>query len=794
MLFKLQDLVKDIDIPYEESIAKDPGNISNWTTYLEFKSRSSFHIKAFILHRATKAIPNNETLWQLYLDLLLEHIQGNIETLNDSHYQYINRVFDQAVRCCFTSVQLWKCYIEMLMETQISKVTHIRRVFNSCLRSLPLKLHVQIWPLYLTFADRIGGITGVKIITKYLQYLDPSELQGTKEGGTSLDEIVVKLREFGEVEQTVSIYEQILNHPDQYTTLGKSPVQYLFEYIDLIQDSAQSLFFEKLINDSIQTYPDQIGKLFLKLITFFKQRNDVEKVRYYYDISVRQKCLTSQDFTTLFDEYAEFEESELTKLSASSDLFNFKLDKFENLLNDRSILFNDMKLRQNINNLDVWFDRFDIYNNDLGKLLQTYTEALKSINPLKVVSSPNHKLCDIWIRYASIYAKNRDYKTADYIYSKGVTSQFIHPDELAEIYIQWCEMVLSSDKFPETYSIEILDSIMYREFDQDFQYNDSSITVQNRINKSKKLWNFYIDLLESFIESSEQINDFDKISQAYDVLITKKIITINDILNCGKFLHTWKYHERAWQVYERGLELFVDSELKFEIWNVYLSEIIKIQSDNERIHDLFEVSLKQVPCWLINPILLLYSQYEKDHLRIINSINILIKSLNTFTQAQQTNSTKLPDITSRKFDITSIILIKLIEIKDINQFRQIAQDSIQDEYFTLSQVIQLIKKFIDFEINQGEFNRVRELYKYICGLSNSDNLKIMWESWESFELEHGNESSFKDILRFKRSVNDEVNKIEVVNPMGFVKASEENPHLREEEVEVTNPDQIDLDM
>ncbi|EGW35761.1 uncharacterized protein SPAPADRAFT_132070 [Spathaspora passalidarum NRRL Y-27907] len=791
MIFKLEDLIQEGDIPYEESIAKDPTNITNWTTYLEFKSRSSFHNKAFILHRATSAIADSEELWQLYLDLLIEHIHDNLSVLTDRQYEHLNSVFNKAVQCCSASVPLWKCYLEMLLETQIPKVTYIRRTFNGCLRSLPLKAHGQVWPLYLSFADRIGGMTAVKIYTKYVQYLDPSALKGTKEGGTSFDDIISKLTEFGEVDKTVGIYEQILSHPDEYTTLGKSPVQYLFEYIDLLLHfPTEPLFFDKIISDSIKSYPDQIGKLYLKSVEFFKQKHDVEKVRYYYDNGIKT-CLTSQDFVALYDEYTEFEESELAKVSKEDPtLVNFKLDKFEKLLDDREILFNDMKLRQNIHNLDVWFDRFDIYKNNLGKLLQTYTDALKSINPLKVVST-NHKLCEIWIQYASIYSNNKDYKTADFIYSKSITSQFLHPDELAEIYIQWCEMVLGTDQFPETYAIEILDSVMYREYDEDFQYTDSTITVQKRIVKSRKLWNFYIDLLESFVESPEQVEDIDKVGKAYEVLISKKIITVKDILAYANFLHTWKYHERAWQIYERGLQLFVDPELKFEIWNVYLPDMIKHQGDTERIQDLFEVSLKQVPAWLMNPILVLYSQYEKDHSRIINSINILIKSLKTFDKAQREHTNRLTEITTMKFEIVKIILIKLIEIKDINQFRQIAQDAIEDDYFALQQFIQLAQIFIDFEITQSEFNRVRELYKYVCGLSTSDKVKVMWESWENFELEYGNETSFKDMLRYKRNVSAPITaKVEVSNPMGFVKATEE----KKDEEEVENPDEIDLDM
>ena len=53
-------------------------------------------------------------------------------------------------------------------------------MFNNCLKSIPLVDHILIWPLYLQFADTIGGITAVKIYLKYKQFLPLSILQGKR--------------------------------------------------------------------------------------------------------------------------------------------------------------------------------------------------------------------------------------------------------------------------------------------------------------------------------------------------------------------------------------------------------------------------------------------------------------------------------------------------------------------------------------------------------------------------------------------------------------------------------------
>ena len=97
----------------------------------------------------------------------------------------------------------------------------------------------------------------------------------------------------------------------------------------------------------------------------------------------------------IYDSYLQFEENQVTeiteKVDPESDLGSLYLDDFEKLIDDRKILLNDMKLRQNINDLDTWFERFEIIEtqtpDDLNLLIQTLTQALKSINPLKVVTN-----------------------------------------------------------------------------------------------------------------------------------------------------------------------------------------------------------------------------------------------------------------------------------------------------------------------------------------------------------------------------------------------------------------------
>lgn len=492
MEFDLNKLISKEDISYEESISRDPNDVSTWISYYKFKINSLLENKLFIAFRAVKAIPNSKKLWENLIELILQ--EPNI------HPNSVNEVFENCLINLRKEKSIWLQYIQYLKSQQSYDITKIRRTFNQCLQNLPIIEHKDIWPIYLEFADFIGGLTGVKIYLKYKDYLDPSALKGEVPNEMNLNNIIDKLREFGDIIESRKLYQQILENSNEYLNLPKSIVQNLFEYIDILielpprDDDDDDDVFEDIIECAMIDYPDQLGRLYLKVTEFFIKRNNIEKIRYYYNRGIKE-CKTLSDFVLIYDKYLEFEENQLIEDSNKEiklDILLFRMDRFEELIDKRKMLINDALLRQNINNLDTWFTRFELVKDDLNKLIQTLTDAIRSINPLKVTTVKDYKLSQIWEKYIDIYASRKDYKTADIIYSKAVLSQFKDPDELAELYINWSEMLLGCDEFPENQAIEILQDLLEK------QYDENNKTVQNKVIKSKKLREFYNDLIESF--------------------------------------------------------------------------------------------------------------------------------------------------------------------------------------------------------------------------------------------------------------------------------------------------------
>lgn len=65
-------------------------------------------------------------------------------------------------------------------------------------------------------------------------------------------------------------------------------------------------------------------------------------------------------------------------------------------------------------------------------------------------------------------------------------------------------------------------------------------------------------------------------------------------------------------------------------------------------------------------------------------------------------------------------------------------------------------KFAAIERKLGEIDRSRGILLHLsqfCDPSKQENLDNFWKIWEEFELYHGNEDTFKEMLRTKRSVS-----------------------------------------
>lgn len=831
--------IEEGHLPYEEALARDPTDAEKWLQYyLSREPNALFEAKVFVLLRAVHYLPRAQKLWDIYTDLVLgEESSKNASVTSET----VTALFQIALRLLPGSVSLWRKYLGFLVEKRPLGITEIRRSFNTALRSLNLTEHSHIWPLYLQFADEVGGPTASLVYQKYLQYATPESLRGLDKEGLTIDVIAAKFVQFGDFKASAAQFDGILTSPELYASLPKSLLQLWLEYTDMIAETFKNdasdevdEFLEKLVLKGICKFPDQMGNFYAKIAKYFAGRGAIAKSRHYLEKGIKD-CVTIRDFALIFDTYTDIEEGQVNDISArledepSNMLLNaeleFRLNFLENFLDKRPVYLNDMMLRQDPNSLDEWVKKIEIHEKrgQLEMALTTYATALTNINPLKCHSLDRKStLASLWIRYSKIYSTKNDLNTANLIFSKAVKSQFKSPDDLADIYIAWSELLLEIGKEDESTTL-VRDVLFTAPSDIFVDYNDSKVPVQGRIHKSLKLWSFYLDLLESMIDEDDECDDIVQVTTAYDKMIALKIASPLTITNYASFLQRHKYWERSFLTYEVGLRAFKSFKVKFEIWNVYLSKILQYNKETgsitlERIRDLFESATEEsqhvgdkqqdISVSLVQSIFLLYSKFEEEKGSVTKSIKILHQLVDWIRAAfsipnlsksekEALNLTKVDTYLAIVFKITALL-------NDTNETRITYEKALNDDQLKTSSLIKIAKNFIDFETGLGQSARVRSLFKFITKLAaphNPDMLAV-WSSWEQFELNNGDEFTFKDMLRHKRAIKSEFENEQVIkesiNPLGFVKANTPANNGTTANASISNdqsnPDAIDLDM
>ena len=66
-------------------------------------------------------------------------------------------------------------------------------------------------------------------------------------------------------------------------------------------------------------------------------------------------------------------------------------------------------------------------------------------------------------------------------------------------------------------------------------------------------------------------------------------------------------------------------------------------------------------------------------------------------------------------------------------------------------------KYAELETKLGEIDRARAIFSHGSQMSDPRTSKSYWKAWQEFEVRHGNEDTFREMLRIKRSVQAQYN-------------------------------------
>ena len=66
-------------------------------------------------------------------------------------------------------------------------------------------------------------------------------------------------------------------------------------------------------------------------------------------------------------------------------------------------------------------------------------------------------------------------------------------------------------------------------------------------------------------------------------------------------------------------------------------------------------------------------------------------------------------------------------------------------------------KYAELETKLGEIDRARGIFSHGSQMSDPRTSKSYWKAWQEFEVRHGNEDTFREMLRIKGSVQAQYN-------------------------------------
>jgi pre-mRNA-splicing factor SYF1 len=147
--------------------------------------------------------------------------------------------------------------------------------------------------------------------------------------------------------------------------------------------SSRKLNIERIVQkDGLDVYKDQSGRLWTGLATYWIKRGEFERAKATFEAGIGS-VLTIRDFTQIFDAYAEFSESLISALMESvanpddededdadetEEELDVRMRDFEELMDRRPFLVNDVLLRRNPNDVQEWEKRVALWGNDDEKV------------------------------------------------------------------------------------------------------------------------------------------------------------------------------------------------------------------------------------------------------------------------------------------------------------------------------------------------------------------------------------------------------------------------------------------
>jgi pre-mRNA-splicing factor SYF1 len=313
------------------------------------------------------------------------------------------------------------------------------------------------------------------------------------------------------------------------------------------------------------------------------------------------------------------------------------------------------------------------------------------------------------------------------IMEKAVKVPFKSVSELAEMWTEWAEMELRNENFDQ--AVNIMATATKAPKRSNVDYFDELLSPQQRVHKSWKLWSFYVDLVES-------VSTLEETKKVYERIFELRIATPQTVVNYANLLEENGYFEESFKIYERGLDLF-SYPVAFELWNLYLTKAVDRKIGIERLRDLFEQSVEDCPPKFAKTIYLMYGALEEERGLARHAMRIYERATRAVADED-------------KASMFEFYITKSASNFGLTSTRPIYERAIAA--LPDKEAASMCVKFAEMERRLGEIDRARAIYGHASQFCDPRVDAVFWKKWEAFEVQHGNEDTFKEMLRIKRSV------------------------------------------
>lgn len=755
------------DLFYEEEILRNPYSLKLWWRYVKARGDAPAKKRHVLYERALRALPGSYKLWHAYLKEKVDGVRGL--SLSSSSYESLNNTFERALVTMHKMPRLWIMYLQTL--TQQKLLTRTRRTFDRALCALAVTQHDRIWEIYLKFVSQQGVPieTSLRVYRRFLKY-DP----------THVEDFIEFLQSSELWQEAAERLAQVLNDESFYSRQGKTRHQLWLSLCQLLTTHTKEvsgLQVDAIIRGGIKRFTNEVGRLWTSLADYYIRCGLFEKARDVFEEGV-MSVVTVRDFSIVFDAYSQFEESILAAKMEQAGLSNdreqieqvdeveldpnrlatfeewikkpfwlneendvdLRLARLENLMERRPELVSSVLLRQNPHNVHEWHKRVKLFAGNPTKQVLTYTEAVRTVDAAKAVGKPH----TLWVAFAKLYESHADVVNARVIFEKAVMVNYKAVDDLASVWCEWAEMELRHKNFKGALDLmqrataEPSVAVKRKVAEQGEE------PVQLKLHKSLKLWSFYVDLEES-------LGTLDSTRKIYERMFDLKIMTPQIVLNYAALLEEHKFFEDAFKVYERGVQVFKYPHVRL-IWSMYLDKFVNRYGGKklERARDLFEQALKEVPEADAKPLYLQYAKLEEDHGLARHALAVYERA----TKAVADNE---------KLGIYEIYIARAAEFFGLPRTRQIYEHAIESG-LPDKDVKTMCIKYAELERNLGEIDRARAIYVHASQSADPRSDTEFWSKWNDFEVQHGNEDTFREMLRIKRSVTASYSQMHFILP------------------------------